>query len=252
MIITETKTQQKLVEESNKLRRAYKDMTEKERKAFYNTVRGQVTKQRNALEKIADGKVSKRYKVLSREKSPALEALETREGIIGKMPDKMPEDFEEFQKHMESAKKFLTAQTATAKNWLKLVKDETARTEKLLNRKFTIEESRKAWELIKKLESTDGGAIYDASLSSEEGYRQIIAKVFDPKLSVDQMMTKWDNYRRGTTPQQIQDNDVDVMALARKQREKLKNKQEQNNYFKQDKYVEDSNINTQVRKNRRR
>ena len=232
MIITETKTQQKLVEESNKLRRAYKDMTDKERKAFYNTVRGQVTKQRNALEKIYDGKVSKRYKVLSREKSPALEALETREGIIGKMPDKMPEDFEEFQKQMESAKKFLTAQTATAKNWLKLVKDETARTEKLLNRKFTVEESRKAWELIKKLESTDGGAIYDASLSSEEGYREIIAKVFDPKLSVDQMMTKWDNYRRGTTPQQIQDNDVDVMALARKQREKLKKKQEQDNYFK--------------------
>ena len=232
MIITETKTQQKLVEESNKLRRAYKDMTEKERKAFYNTVRGQVTKQRNALEKIYDGKVSKRYKVLAREKSPALEALETREGIIGKMPDKMPEDFEEFQKQMESAKKFLTAQTATAKNWLKLVKDETARTEKLLNRKFTVEESRKAWELIKKLESTDGGAIYDASLSSEEGYKQIIAKVFDPKLSVDQMMTKWDNYRRGTTPQQIQDDDVDVMALARKQREKLKKKQEQDNYFK--------------------
>ena len=232
MIITETKTQQKLVEDSNKLRRAYKDMTEKERKAFYNTVRGQVTKQRNALEKIYDGKVSKRYKVLAREKSPALEALETREGIIGKMPDKMPEDFEEFQKQMESAKKFLTAQTATAKNWLKLVKDETARTEKLLNRKFTVEESRKAWELIKKLESTDGGAIYDASLSSEEGYKQIIAKVFDPKLTVDQMLTNWDNYRRGTTPQQIQDNDVDVMALARKQREKLKKKQEQDNYFK--------------------
>ena len=232
MIITETKTQQKLVEESNKLRRAYKDMTEKERKAFYNTVRGQVTKQRNALEKIYDGKVSKRYKVLAREKSPALEALETREGIIGKMPDKMPEDFEEFQKQMESAKKFLTAQTATAKNWMKLVKEETARTEKLLNRKFTVEESRKAWELIKKLESTDGGAIYDASLSSEEGYKQIIAKVFDPKLSVDQMLNKWDNYRRGTTPQQIQDNDVDVMALARKQREKLKKKQEQDNYFK--------------------
>ena len=232
MIITETKTQQKLVEESNKLRRAYKDMTEKERKAFYNTVRGQVTKQRNALQKIYDGKVSKRYKVLSGEKSPALEALETREGIIGQMPDKMPEDFEEFQKQMESAKKFLTAQTATAKNWLKLIKDETARTEKLLNRKFTVEESRKAWELIKKLESTDGGAIYDAGLSSEEGYKQIIAKVFDPKLTVDQMMTNWDNYRRGTTPQQIQDNDVDVMALARKQREKLKKKQEQDNYFK--------------------
>ena len=232
MIVTETKTQQKLVEESNKLRRAYKDMTEKERKAFYNTVRGQVTKQRNALEKIYDGKVSKRYKVLAREKSPALEALETREGIIGKMPDKMPEDFEEFQKHMESAKKFLTAQSATAKNWMKLVKDQTARTEKILGRKFTVEESRKAWELIKKLESTDGGAIYDASLSSEEGYREIIAKVFDPKLTVDQMMANWDNYRRGTTPQQIQDNDVDVMALARKQREKLKKKQEQDNYFK--------------------
>ena len=226
MIITETKTQQKLVEESNKLRRAYKDMSEKERKAFYNTVRGQVTKQRNALQKIYDGKVSNRYKVLAEKKSPALETLEKREGIIGKMPEKMPEDFEEFQKQMESAKKFLTAQTATAKNWMKLVKDETARTE------FTVEEARKAWELIKKLESTDGGAIYDASLSSEEGYREIIAKVFDPKLTVDQMMTNWDNYRRGTTPQQIQDNDVDVMALARKQREKLKKKQEQNNYFK--------------------
>ena len=232
MIITETKTQQKLVEESNKLRRAYKDMTDKERKAFYNTVRGQVNKQRNALQKIYDGKVSKRYKVLAGEKSPALEALEKREGIVGKMPDKMPEDFEEFQKHMESAKKFLTAQSATAKNWMKLVKDQTARTEKILGRKFTVEESRKAWELIKKLESTDGGAIYDASLSSEEGYKQIIAKVFDPSLTVDQMLTKWDNYRRGTTPQQIQDNDVDVMALARKQREKLKKKQEQDNYFK--------------------
>ena len=232
MIITETKTQQKLVEESNKLRRAYKDMTEKERKAFYNTVRGQVTKQRNALEKIADGKVSERYKVLAGEKSPALEALEKREGIIGQMPDKMPEDFEEFQKQMESAKKFLTAHSATAKNWLKLLKDQTARTEKILGRKFTVEESRKAWELIKKLESTDGGAIYDASLSSEEGYKEIIAKVFDPKLTVDQMMTNWDNYRRGTTPKTIDDDDVDVMALARKQREKLKKNQEQDNYFK--------------------
>ena len=230
MIITETKTQQKLVEESNKLRRAYKDMTEKERKAFYNTVRGQVTKQRNALEKIYDGKVSKRYKVLAREKSPALEALETREGIIGKMPDKMPEDFEEFQKHMESAKKFLTAQSATAKNWMKLVKDQTARNEKILGRKFTVEESRKAWELIKKLESTDGGAIYDASLSSEEGYREIIAKVFDPSLTVDQMMANWDNYRRGTTPKTIDDDDLDVYSLARKQRDKKQ--QEQDNYFK--------------------
>lgn len=230
MIITETKTQQKLVEESNKLRRAYKDMTEKERKAFYNLVRGQVTKQRNALEKIYDGKVSKRYSVLAGEKSPALEALERREGIVGKMPDKMPEDFEEFQKHMESAKKFLTAQSATAKNWLKLIRDETARTEKILGRKFTVEESRKAWELIKKLESTDGGAIYDASLSSEEGYREIIAKVFDPNLTVDQMMANWDNYRRGTTPKTIDDNDLDVFSLARKQRNKKQ--QEQNNYFK--------------------
>lgn len=227
MIITETKTQQKLVEESNKLRRAYKDMTEKERQAFYNTVRGQVTKQRNALQKIYDGKVSNRYKVLSREKSPALEALETREGIIGKMPDKMPDTLEEYQKHMESAKKFLTAQSATAKNWLKLVKDQTARTEKLLNRKFTVEEGREVWELIKKLESTDGGAIYDASLSSEEGYRQIIEKVFDPKLTVDQMMANWDNYRRGTTPKTIDDDDLDVYSLARKQRNK-----KQDNYFK--------------------
>ena len=246
MIITETKTQQKLVEESNKLRRAYKDMTEKERKAFYNLVRGQVTKQRNALEKIYDGKVSKRYSVLAGEKSPALEALERREGIVGKMPDKMPEDFEEFQKHMESAKKFLTAQSATAKNWLKLIRDETARTEKILGRKFTVEESRKAWELIKKLESTDGGAIYDASLSSEEGYKQIIAKVFDPKLTVDQMMTKWDNYRRGTTPQQIQDNDdedMDPFVIARKQ----KQAKQTDNYFKKD-----NNIKTQVRKNKRR
>ena len=230
MIITETKTQKKLVEESNKLRRAYKEMSEKERKAFYNTVRGQVTKQRNALEKIAGGKVSERYRVLAMEKSPALEALERREGIIGKMPDKMPEDFEEFQKHMESAKKFLTAQSATAKNWLKLVKDETERTEKILGRKFTVEESRKAWELIKKLESTDGGAIYDASLSSEEGYREIIAKVFDPNLTVDQMMAKWDSYRRGTTPKTIDDDDLDVYSLARKQRNKKQ--QEQDNYFK--------------------
>lgn len=228
-IIIETKTQQKLVEESNKLRRAYKDMDEKERQAFYNLVKGQVRKQKKALQKIYDGKVSKRYSLLSREKSPALEALETREGIIGKMPDKMPEDFEEFQKHMESAKKFLTAQTATAKNWMKLVKDETARTEKLLNRKFTVEESRKAWELIKKLESTDGGAIYDASLSSEEGYREIIAKVFDPNLTVDQMMANWNNYRRGTTPKTIDDEAMDPFVLARKQRNK---KQEQDNYFK--------------------
>ena len=245
-MIIETKTQKILVQESSKLWFAYTGMTKKERQAFYNTVKGQVKKQRNALEKIADGKVSKRYSVLSRKKSPALEALETREGIIGKMPDKMPEDFEEFQKQMESAKKFLTAQTATAKNWLKLVKDETARTEKLLNRKFTVEESRKAWELIKKLESTDGGAIYDAGLSSEEGYKQIIAKVFDPKLTVDQMMTKWDNYRRGTTPQQIQDNDdedMDPFVIARKQ----KQAKQTDNYFKQD-----NNISTQVRKNKRR
>ena len=247
-MIIETKTQQKLVEESNKFRRAYKYMTDKERKAFYNIVRGQVTKQRNALQKIYDGKVSKRYKVLSGEKSPALKALEKREGIIGKMPDKMPEDFEEFQKQMESAKKFLTAHTSTAKNWMKLVKEETARTEKLLNRKFTVEESRKAWELIKKLESTDGGAIYDAGLSSEEGYKQIIAKVFDPKLSVDQMMNKWEEYRKNTIPKTIDDDDLDVYSLARKQREK----KQTNNYFKKDKYVEDSNISTQVRKNKRR
>lgn len=255
-MIIQTKTQKKLVEESKKLRGAYKDMPEKERKAFYNTVRGQVTKQRNALQKIYDGNVSKRYSILSGKKSPALSMLETREGIIGRMPDNMPSDFEEFQKQMDSAFKFLTAHTATAKNWMKLVKDETARTEKLLNRKFTIEESSKAWELLKKLESTDGGAIYDAGLSSEEGYKQIIAKVFDPKLTIDQMMTNWDNYRRGKTPKTIDDDDVDVMALARKQREKLKNKQEQakqnDNYFKQDKYVEDSNIKTQVRKNKRR
>ena len=232
-MITETKTQQKLVEESNKLRNAYKDMSDKERKSLYNTVKGQVKKQRNALEKIADGKVSKRYNILAGEKSPALEALEKREGIVGKMPDKMPEDFEQFQKVMETAKRFLTAETATAKNWLKYLKDSTARTEKILNRKFTIEESRKAWELIKKLESTEGGGMYDASLSSGEGYKQIIAKVFDPKLSVDQMMTNWDNYRRGTTPQQTQDNDdedMDPFVLARKQRNKKQ--QEQNNYFK--------------------
>ena len=223
MIIIETKTQQRLVEESNKLVRSYKDMTDKERKAFYNTVRGQVTKQRNALQKIFDGKVSKRYNLLAGEKSPALEALEKREGIIGKMPDKMPEDFEEFQKQMESAKKFLTAQTATAKNWMKLVKDETERTEKLLNRKFSVEESRKVWELIKKLESIEGGAIYSASLSSEEGYRQIITKVFDNNLTVDQMMTKWDKYRRGKKPKKIKNNEDEEMnplVLAIKQRNK--------------------------------
>ena len=229
-MIVETKTQKILAQEASKVWFAYTGMTKKERKAFYNTVRGQVTKQRHALEKIADGKVSKRYKVLAKEKSPALEALERREGIIGKMPDKMPEDFEEFQKQMDSAFKFLTAHTATAKNWLNYLKHAKERTEKLLNRKFTLEEGREVWELIKKLESIDGGAIYDASLSSEEGYREIIAKVFDPKLTIDQMMTKWDNYRRGTTPQQIQDNDVDVYALARKQRDK-----KQNNYFKRKK-----------------
>lgn len=229
-MITETKTQKKLVEESNKLRRAYKEMSDKERKAFYNTVKGQVKKQRNALEKIAEGKVSKRYNVLAGEKSPALEALERREGIVGRMPDKMPEDIEEFQKVMETAKRFLTAETATAKNWLKYLKDATTRTEKILNRKMTIEEGRKAWELIKKLESTEGGGMYDASLSSGEGYKQIIAKVFDPNLSVDQMMTKWDNYRRGTTPDTIEDDDMDVFSLARKQRDKKQ--QEQKNYFK--------------------
>lgn len=232
-MITETKTQRRLVEESNKLRRAYKEMSDKERQAFYNTVKGQVKKQRNALEKIAEGKVSKRYNVLAGEKSPALEALERREGIVGRMPEKMPADIEEFQKVMETAKRFLTAETATAKNWLKYLKDATTRTEKILNRKFSIEESRKAWELIKKLESTEGGGMYDASLSSEEGYKQIIAKVFDPNLTVDQMMTKWDNYRRGTTPQQTQDNydeDLDPFVLARKQRDKKQ--QEQNNYFK--------------------
>ena len=251
MIITETKTQQKLVEESNKLRRAYKDMSEKERKAFYNTVRGQVTKQRNALQKIYDGKVSKRYKVLARKKSPALEALEKREGIVGKMPDKMPDTLEEYQKHMETARRFLTAETATAKNWINYLKHAKERTEKLLNRKFTLEEGQEVWEVIKKLESIEGGAIYDASLSSEEGYRQVVEKVFDPKLTIDQMMTKWDNYRRGTTPQQIQDNDdedMDPFVIARKQ----KQAKQTNNYFKQDKYVEDSNIKTQVRKNKRR
>ena len=229
-MITETKTQKKLVEESNKLRRAYKEMSDKERKAFYNTVKGQVKKQRNALEKIAEGKVSKRYNVLAGEKSPALEALERREGIVGRMPDKMPEDIEEFQKVMETAKRFLTAETATAKNWLKYLKDATTRTEKILNRKMTIEEGRKAWELIKKLESTEGGGMYDASLSSGEGYKQIIAKVFDPNLTIDQMMTKWDDYRKGTTPETIEDDDMDVFALARKQSDKKE--KEKDNYFK--------------------
>ena len=223
-MITETKTQKKLVEESNKLRRAYKEMSDKERKAFYNTVKGQVKKQRNALEKIAEGKVSKRYNVLAGEKSPALEALERREGIVGRMPDKMPEDIEEFHKI------FLTAETTTAKNWLKYLKKSTTRTEKILNRKFTIEEGRKAWELIKKLESTEGGGMYDASLSSGEGYKQIIAKVFDPNLTVDQMMTKWDNYRRETTPDTIEDDDMDVFSLARKQVDKKQ--KEKDNYFK--------------------
>lgn len=248
-MIVETMTQKKLVKESNKLRGAYKDMPEEERKAFYNLVKGQVTKQRNALEKIESGKVSNRYRVLSGLSSPALEALKYREGIIGKMPEEMPSDFEEFQKQMESAKKFLTANTSTAKNWKKLVRDETKMTEKLMNRKFTVEESRKAWELIKKLESTDGGAIYDASLSSEEGYRQIISKVFDPNLTVDQMLTKWDNYRRGTTPDTIEDDeeDMDPFVIARKQKQA-----KQTNYFKKDKYVEDANITTQVRKNKRK
>ena len=233
MIITETKTQKKLVEESNKLSRAYKEMSDKERKAFYNTVKGQVKKQRNALEKIASGKVSKRYKAIAGEKSPALEALERREGIIGKMPDEMPENFYTFQKQMESAKKFLTAQTATAKNWMNLLKEETARTEKMLGRKFTIDESRKAWDLINKLASTEGGGLYDSSLSSEEGYQQIIEKVFDPNLTIDQMMNKWKTYRKNVTPATINDKDMNVYSLANKQREKLKNKkEEQDNYFK--------------------
>ena len=230
-MITETKTQQKLVEEFSKTWFAYTGMTKKERQAFYNTVKGQVKKQRNALKKIEEGKkVSKRYKALAGEKSPALEALEKREGIVGKMPDKMPDTLEEYQKHMETARKFLTAETATAKNWLNYLKHAKERTEKLLNRKFTLEEGREVWELIKKLDATEGGGMYDASLSSEEGYRQIIAKVFDPNLTIDQMMTKWDNYRRGTTPKTIDDDDLDVFSLARKQRDKKK--QEQNNYFK--------------------
>ena len=65
------------------------------------------------------------------------------------------------------------------------------------------------------------------------------------------MLTNWDNYRRGSTPQQIQDNDdedMDPFVLARKQKQAKQN----NNYFKQDKYVEDANITTQVRKNKRR
>lgn len=229
-MITETKTQKKLVEEFSKTWFAYTGMTKKERQAFYNTVRGQVTKQRNALEKIAEGKVSKRYSVLAGEKSPALEALERREGIIGKMPDKMPDSIEEYQKHMETARKFLTAETATAKNWLNYLKHAKERTEKIMNRKFTLEEGRKVWELIKKLESTEGGGMYDASLSSEEGYRQVVEKVFDPKLTIDQMMNKWEEYRKNTTPKTIDDDDLDVFSLARKQRNKKQ--QEQNNYFK--------------------
>ena len=250
-MIIETKTQKILDEEYSKTWFAYTGMTKKERQAFYNTVRGQVTKQRNALQKIYDGKVSKRYKVLAGEKSPALEALEKREGIIGKMPDKMPDTLEEYQKYMESARKFLTAETATAKNWLNYLKHAKERTEKVLNSKFTLEEGREVWELIKKLESIEGGGMYDASLSSEEGYRQVVEKVYDPKLTVDQMLNKWEEYRKNTTPKTIDDNDLDVFSLARKQRENLKKKQK-DNYFKQDKYVEDSNIKTQVRKNKRR
>ena len=228
-MIIETKTQKILDKEFSKTWFAYTGMTKKERQAFYNTVKGQVKKQRNALQKIYDGKVSERYKVLAGEKSPALEALERREGIVGKMPDKMPDTLEEYQKHMETARKFLTAETATAKNWLNYLKHAKERTEKIFNRKFTLEEGREVWELIKKLESTEGGGMYDASLSSEEGYRQVVEKVFDPKLTIDQMMNKWEEYRKNTTPKTIDDDDLDVFSLARKQRTK---KQEQNNYFK--------------------
>ena len=236
-MITETKTQQKLVEESNKLSKAYKDMTEKERKKFYNIVRGQVEKQRKVLERIEDGKVSKNYKVLAKHESPALNKLREREGIIGKMPEEMPENFEQFQKLMESAKKFLTANTSTAKNWYNYLKDARDRTEKKLGHKFTIEEGRIAWELIDKLASTEGGGMYDASLSSEEGYKQVIAKVFDNKLSVDEMMANWEEYRKKNTPEKIEKDkeEIDVYSLAREQRKKLEKKkkeQEQNNYFK--------------------
>ena len=229
-MITETKTQKILFQEFCKTWFAYTGMTKKERQAFYNTVRGQVTKQRNALQKIYDGKVSKRYSVLAGEKSPALELLEKQEGIVGKMPDKMPDTLEEYQRHMETARKFLTAETATAKNWLNYLKHAKERTEKILGRKFSLEEGREVWELIKKLESIEGGGMYDASLSSEEGYRQIVEKVFDPKLTIDQMMNKWEEYRKNTTPKTIDDDDLDVFSLARKQRDKKQ--QEQNNYFK--------------------
>ena len=229
-MIAETKTQKILIEEYNKTWFAYTGMTKKERQAFYNIVKGQVKKQRNALQKIYDGKVSKRYSILSGEKSPALVALEKQEGIVGKMPDKMPDTLEEYQKHMETARKFLTAETATAKNWLNYLKHAKERTEKFFNRKFTIEEGREVWELIKKLESTEGGGMYDASLSSEEGYRQVVEKVFDPKLTIDQMMNKWEEYRKNTTPKTIDDDDLDVFSLARKQRDNKQ--QEQDNYFK--------------------
>ena len=237
MSIIETKTQQKLVEESNKLSKAYKEMDEKERKKFYNIVRGQVEKQRKVLERIEEGKVSKNYKVLAKHESPALQKLREREGIIGKMPDKMPEDFKEFQKQMESAKKFLTAKTSTAKNWYNYLKEARDRTEIKLGHKFTIEEGRTAWELIDKLASTEGGGMYDASLSSEEGYKQIIAKVFNNKLSVDEMMTNWEEYRKKNTPEKIEKDkeEIDVYSLAREQRKKLEKKhkeQEQSNYFK--------------------
>ena len=229
-MITETKTQKILFQEFSKTWFAYTGMTKKERQAFYNTVKGQVKKQRHALEKIAEGKVSKRYSILAGEKSPALVSLETREGIIGKMPEKMPDTLEEYQKQMESARKFLTAETATAKNWLNYLKHAKERTEIILNCKLTLEEGREVWELIKKLESTEGGGMYDASLSSEEGYRQVVEKVFDPKLTIDQMMNKWEEYIKNTTPKTIDDDDLDVFSLARKQRDKKQ--QEQNNYFK--------------------
>ena len=247
-MIIETKTQKKLFDEYNKTWFAYTGMTKKERQAFYNIVRGQVTKQRNALEKIAEGKVSKRYSILKGEKSPALVALERREGIVGRMPDKMPDTLEEYQNQMETARRFLTAETATAKNWLNYLKHAKERTEIIMNRKLTLEEGREVWELIKKLESTEGGGMYDASLSSEEGYRQVVEKVFDPKLTIDQMMNKWEEYIKNKTPKTIDDDDLDVFSLARKQRQS----KQTNNYFKQDKYVEDSNIKTQVRKNKRR
>lgn len=189
-MVVETKTQKELVKQKELRQNAFKSLSDKELKALYNNVKGQVKKQFNALRRIEKGKTGERYKMLAGMKSPALKAMEEK----GLLPDKMPESFEDVQSQLLKATDFLTYETATAKNWLKYLKDTTTRTEKLIGKKLTIEQSRTFWEVVDKIRELQQSGFYTAMIKFNLGSGEVIeniAKTYNKNKSVDEMLKDW-------------------------------------------------------------